>query len=237
MGPVAVLALELGPVDRAPVHARRCARLEARHCKSNTLNMLCDGNGGLITRSASGNLGVGADVDAAAQEGASREHHGTRAPGAAVRGLDARHARALEQEPAHHALGQLEGREAFEQLSHGSAVQCAVALRARRPHGRALGAVEHPELDRRAVGGASHDAAQRVDLAHHRALRDPADRGIAAHLPDRVEVRSEEHRLRAEPGGHDGGLAPGMARADDDHVNQIRHDRSICTEARGRQTG
>src|SRR5205807_7796717 len=73
-------------------------------------------------------------------------------------------------------------------------------------------------------GSAAHDAAERGDLAHHGALRDPADGGLAAQLADGVEVRREEEGLGAEPSGHDGGLGAGMTGADDDHVIVAGHD-------------
>src|SRR2546430_2994594 len=41
----------------------------------------------------------------------------------------------------------------------------SIALGSRRPHGGTLGAIEHPELDRRAIGRSPHDAAEGIDLA------------------------------------------------------------------------
>src|SRR5256886_12567581 len=52
----------------------------------------------------------------------------------------------------------------LEQRAHRAPVQRAIALCARRPHRWSLGAVEHAELNRRAIGSAAHDAAERVDL-------------------------------------------------------------------------
>ena len=180
--------------------------------------MFSDCNCRLVARATGGNLGVGAEVNAPAQKRSGREDHGARAKVAAVRGRDARGARAVQQQPADHPLGELERREALEQRAHGTAVQRAVALGARGPYGGSLGAIEHPELDGRAIGGPAHDAAERIDLAHDGALRDAADGGIARHLADRVEVGREEQRRGAESGGHDGGLAAGVAGADDDHI-------------------
>src|SRR6184192_2458274 len=94
---------------------------------------------------------------------------------------------------------------------------------ARGPHGRSLGAIEHPELNGRAIGGPPHDAAERVDLPRHGTLRDSADGGIAGHLADGVEVGGEQERLGAEAGGHDGSLAAGVAGAHHDHVVVKRH--------------
>ncbi len=68
---------------------------------------------------------------------------------------------------------------------HGLAVELAVGLGAGAAHGRALGAVEHAELDSGAVDGATHHAVQRIDLADQVALGQPADRRVARHLADR----------------------------------------------------
>ena len=57
-----------------------------------------------------------------------------------------------------------------------------VRLRPRPPDGRALGAVEHAELDAGGVGGDAHQPAEGVDLADHLPLGQPADGGVAGHL-------------------------------------------------------
>src|SRR5881398_3565258 len=130
----------------------------------------------------------------------------------------------LDYEAAHRALCQLEVREALKQRTNRAPVQRAIALGARRPHRWSLRAVEHAKLDRRAVGGAAHDTAERVDLAHHGALRDPADGGIAAQLADGVEVRREEECPCSQSSGHDCRFRPGMARS---------HNYNVVIDAHG----
>ncbi len=153
-------------------------------------SMLCDIYGRRIAGATRRDLGVGAEVDAAAEERTGGEHDGARADAAAVCGRDAGDARAVEYETRDHPLRQLDAREVLEQFPHRAAVQCAIALRPGRPDGGALRTIEHAELDRRAIGGPPHDTAEGVDLAYHGALRDPADGGIAGHLTDGVEVGS-----------------------------------------------
>src|SRR5881628_1090421 len=60
--------------------------------------------------------------------------------------------------------------------------------------------------------------ARRVDLPHHRPLRDSADRGIAGHLTDGIEVGRDDERAGAEPGAHDGGFGAGVAGTDDEDL-------------------
>ena len=67
------------------------------------------------------------------------------------------------------------------------AVELAIGLGARAADGRALGEIEHAELDAGAVDGAAHHAVQRIDLAHQMALAQAADGRIARHLADRLE--------------------------------------------------
>ena len=84
----------------------------------------------------------------------------------------------------------------LEQRSDRAPVEPAVALRARRPHRRALAAIQHAELKHGEIGRAAHDAAERIDFAHDGALGDAADRRIARHLPDRLE-RARDNPTRA----------------------------------------
>ena len=78
------------------------------------------------------------------------------------------------------------------------------------------------QMDAGAIGGAGHRAAERVDLLREVALADAADRGIAAHLAQRLEVLGEQQRAAAEPCGRQRGLGAGMAATDDDAVVTIR---------------
>jgi hypothetical protein len=109
-------------------------------------------------------------------------------------------------------------RRSFEQFAHAHAVKSLVALRAGAPDGRAARGVEQAELNAHGVGHDSHDAAERVDLAHEVALGDPADRGIAGHLRDQIPVHREQACLQSHTRGGHGSLAAGMTRADHDNV-------------------
>src|SRR6266850_3502870 len=75
---VAVLSLDLTPIHRSAIDARRRAGLEARYCKSNILNGLRHLNGRLIAGTAGGDLLVRAQVNAAAKECAGGDDDGAR---------------------------------------------------------------------------------------------------------------------------------------------------------------
>ena len=89
-------------------------------------------------------------------------------------------------------------------------------------HGRPLAAVEHAELDAGGVDRPAHGPAERVDLTDHLPLGHAADGRVAAHLRDRVEVGSQESRFGPHAGSRQGRLHPGMAGANDDHVELVR---------------
>ena len=76
----------------------------------------------------------------------------------------------------------LQVRLRLQHLAHLEAVGLLVALRARRPHGRAAGGVEQAELDADRVGDLAHDAAERIHFADQVPLGNSPDRGIAGHL-------------------------------------------------------
>src|ERR1019366_5930499 len=93
-----------------------------------------------------------------------------------------------------------------------------VCLRATRANGGSLARVEEAKLDSRLVGRQSHLAAERVDLADQMALADAADRGVAGHLADMIEVQREHQGARTHPGRGERGFDTGVAGADDDDV-------------------
>src|SRR6267143_610182 len=209
VGVVAVLPLDLAPIHGAAIDARRRAGLEACYCKSNSFNHLRHLYRWLISRTARRDLGLGADVNATAEESAGCDDDGARAEATSVFRLDPGDARAglVEEQIRDHALRELEGRELLEQRAHRATIERPVALCARGPDGRALGAIQHAELNGRAIGGAAHDAAQSIDFADDGTLRDAADRRIATHLADRVENRRKQESLCTEPRRHGGGFS------------------------------
>src|SRR3989449_5504258 len=124
-GAVSVLALDLGPIDAPTVHARRGAGLEACCRKSKCINVLCDIDGRLIAGATGRDLGVGAEVDAAAEKRAGGEHHSARAEVAPVSGGDAGDARAGEYETRCHPLPELNAPKTLEQPPHRATGQWA----------------------------------------------------------------------------------------------------------------
>src|SRR5690606_25756574 len=106
-------------------------------------------------------------------------------------------------------------------------VEPAVALGPRGPHGRALRAVEHPEMDPGPIGRLAHDPAEGIDLPDDRSLGDPADGRIATHLPDRLEIRRDQQRRCAYPRRRGRSLRARVAAADHDHFISVSHLKSV----------
>ena len=93
-----------------------------------------------------------------------------------------------------------------------------IALGARRPDGGAARSIEQAELDADRVGDFAHDAAERIYFADQMSLGDAAHGGVARHLRDQVHVERVEGGLQSHARGSHGGLASGMAGADDYNV-------------------
>ena len=111
------------------------------------------------------------------------------------------------------SLSNVEAGLGLENLAHLHAVELLVALCARAPDGRAARGVEESELDADSVGNFAHDAAERVNFADQMPLGNSADRRVAAHLRDQVQVHGDERGLQAHARGSHGSLAACMTGA------------------------
>lgn len=110
---------------------------------------------------------------------------------------------------------------ALEEQAHCATIQAAIALGSRSPHGRALAAIEHSELERREIGGATHDPTEGVDFADHRTLRDASDSRVARHLTDALERTRYEANAGTETRGCYRRFGPSMACTDDEDIEII----------------
>ena len=207
----------LREVDGAAVDARRRAGLQAALRQLQLLQPRRQRDRRRIAGPA-GLVVVQPDVDAAVQEGAGRQHHGARAEANAHLRHGADHAVALDHQVVHGLLEQGEVGLVLQPPADRRLVQDAVGLGAGGAHRRALGAVEDAELDAALVGGDGHGAAERIDFLDQVPLADAADRRVAAHLPQRLDVVGQQQRLAAHARGRQGGLGAGVAAADDDDV-------------------
>src|SRR4051812_27553277 len=105
----AVLYLELREIDGSTIDSRRRPRLEARHGEARFLELLGEMRAGCLTRSPTRDLGSGADVNLAAEEGAGGNHHAIRSEPSTFDRLNAGEASAArrEHQPCDRSLNRL----------------------------------------------------------------------------------------------------------------------------------
>ena len=127
----------------------------------------------------------------------------------------------LEQQPGRAAGDQAHPGQGADPLGGDLPVAMPVGLTAGRAHGRALARVQDAELDASLVGDLAHQAAERVDLTHDLSLAETADRRVAAHLPDLVEVEAAQGHAHPESRRGGGRLDAGVPAANDEHVEVV----------------
>jgi hypothetical protein len=214
---VAGLLGALAEVDRAAVQPRRRAGLEPALRQLEFLQPRRQADRRRVAGTTAGMV-LEPDMDLAVEEGAGRQHHraGAKADADLRHGAD--HAIALDHQVVDRLLEQRQVRLVFQHAADRGLVQDAVGLGPGRAHRRPLAAVEDAELDAALVGRQRHRAAERVDLLDQMALADAADRGVAAHGPQRLDVVAQQQGLAAHARGGERGLGAGMAAADDDDI-------------------
>src|SRR5262249_35686060 len=159
---VAVLPSEPAQVNRAPIDARWRSRLEAFNRNPFCLKSLCQLDRRRLTRSSSWYLGLESLVDLAAQEGPGSHDHAARLNPFPLSGDDSPHSSLLYQKFRHCALRERQLLLSLEDLTHRAPIESAIALRPRTPDRRTLGAIQHPELDHRAIGCPAHHSTHRI---------------------------------------------------------------------------
>ena len=222
---VAGLLLEVGPVDGAAVQSRRSAGLVAKLAQAESLQRLAEQDAGWFAAAPSGILLLAA-MDEAVEESSGCNDRRVSANVPAVAQAQTKH-RALpghffQKKPGNLRLLQKQAGLRFEHFAHAHAIERLVALCARAPHGGTAAGVEQAKLDSGGVRDDAHHSPEGVDLAHKVTLRDAADRRIARHLRDEIEVEREQGRAQTHSRRRDCSLAAGMARAHNDDVELLR---------------
>ncbi len=171
-----------------------------------------------------------ADVDEPAQEGAGGKHDGLCAEADAGLRDDPGDAITLNDEVIDRLLEDLQVRLVLQARADRCTVERTVGLGAGGAHRRALAAVERAPLDAGGVGGECHRPAQRVNLLDQVPLADTADRGVAAHLAERLDAVRDQQRAATHARSGERGLGAGMAATHHDDLEQ-------CVEKHGNSAG
>ena len=160
-----------------------------------------------------------AHKDTAAKKGAGAQNDGFRRknrPARQPHGADC--PCIVQQHFGSFALPQKQVGTIFKRRLHDAAVGSAVVLGARRKNRRPFAAVEHTELNGRAVGRPAHLAAQRVNFAYQLPFCRAADRRVARHISYGVQAGTQAQNPRTHARGGQGRLDAGMAGADDGNI-------------------
>src|SRR3712207_6761637 len=104
-------------------------------------------------------------MDDAPEKGAGGDHHRTRAHHGGGGVDDPADAAVLDDDVLDRGFDDREVRLLVEQLAHRTAVELAVGLGAGTMDRRPFAAVEQTELNAGTIGGTSHQAVERIDLA------------------------------------------------------------------------
>jgi hypothetical protein len=115
-------------------------------------------------------------------------------------------------------------------------IEFSVGLRPRAANSWAFSTVEDTELDAAEICDSGHKAVQSVDFPDQMALSKPANSGIARHSANSAKPVGYEGRLRAHTGGGCRGLAAGVAAANHNNVESMRHQNlgwRVLAKARG----
>ena len=160
-------------------------------------------------------------MDLAVQKCAGGQHHGARSEANTNLRHGAHHAVTLDHQVVHGLLKKPQVGLVFQALADGRFVQHPVGLRPGGAHGGPFGAVEDAKLDARLVGGQGHGAAHGVDFLDQVALADAANRGVATHLPQGFDVVRQQQGFATHACRGQGGLGPGVAAADHNHVEGL----------------
>ena len=144
---------------------------------------------------------------------------------AAVSELDSRDGAGVGSDPGGFAFDDGQVRGLADERLHGAPIELSVGLGARALDGWAFAAIEDAELNARRIGGARHDAIERIDLAHQMALAQAADRRIAGHLADCRETVGDQRGSGAAARRRGRGFAPCVPAADD---NDVKSHVGVC---------
>ncbi len=186
--------------------------------------MLAEAHRGEIAGAARGII-LQTDMNEALQERAGSQDDRRRLEDFADLRLDAAHRAVLDDQALDARLPHLQVRRALEHALAARAIGGLVGLRATGANRGTLARVQEAKLDSGLVHRQAHLAAERVDLAHQMALADTANRRVAGHLADMVEIEREHQRARAHPRRGQRSFDTGVAGADYDNVVVHREQR------------
>lgn len=167
---------------------------------------------------ATADVVVQANVNLAVEERASGQHHGTSAEAQPNLRDGTDNAVAFNDQVFDGLLEQPEIRLIFQTMTDRLLIENAVGLGARRTYGRPFRRIQNAKLDAALVGRRRHGAAQRIDFLNEMALANATNRGVTAHLTERLDIVGKQKGFTAHAGRGERSLSAGMAATHYDHI-------------------
>src|SRR5215203_3620025 len=115
----------------------------------------------------------------------------------------------------------MEIRGRLEHPAHLRPVETSIRLGPRRLDSRTTRTIQKPKLNTGPIDHPAHDSAKGVDLPNDMALRDSANRGIAGHLTDQVEVYRDKRGFSSEARRCGRRLASRVTGADNQNIKSL----------------
>ena len=127
-----------------------------------------------------------------------------------------------------------------DQSLHLATIPIAIGLHPRTLHRGPLAAIQDTKLNRRSVGGPSHQPVESIDFPDQVAFPEAADRWVARHFPYACKMTRDERGGGPAPRRCGGGFAASMSAADDNNV-KVPHGKTplislICRHTSGRKS-
>ncbi|EXI71364.1 MAG: hypothetical protein AW07_03696 [Candidatus Accumulibacter sp. SK-11] len=207
-------------VDRTAIQPRRRTRLQPAHRQLQFAQPRRQRQRRRVAHAPASEV-CQADMDQPVEEGPGRQHHRTRRKTDAQLGDHTGDPPVLEQQVV---AGLGEDRQILLLLQPAAdrlPIEHAIRLRACRADRRALAGIEDAKLDPGLVGRRRHRPAKRVDLLHEMPLADAANRRIAAHRTERLEVVRQQQGFHPHARRSKRRLGAGMAATNDDDVETV----------------
>ena len=127
--------------------------------------------------------------------------------------------RGLGNEEAHRvALVNVNPGGGLQKVFHAELISLLIALGAGGSDAGAFPGIEKAPLDGGGVCVEAHDAPQGVNFADHMPLPEAPNRGVTAHLADRIEVLGQNRNLAAQTSSGERGFQASVACADDQNI-------------------
>jgi hypothetical protein len=217
---LALLALQPGEVDGAPVNARGSSRLETGNRESCLFQLFSEMCGGALASATSGQSRFGANVNSSAKESPGGDDDRTCTKTSSLERFDADHARFVlrEQKSSDRSLYGAQVPMLLEERPDRASIKSSIALRARGPYRRPFASVEHSELEHGQIRSSSHKPAECVHLPHDGSFRNSSNGRVARHLADCFERTGDKPHSRPQASGCYSGFSSRVTSSDDYYI-------------------